>query len=77
MVCRIYRENGLCVVAGKFHSPSNQVMLLLSISGFVSGSGEKLSCSCINTVLLQLLSRISAGRAGCGTDLAKCVLAAG
>ena len=30
-----------------------------------------------NTVFLHLLSRISAGRAGCGTDLAECVLAAG
>ena len=30
-----------------------------------------------NTALLQLLGRTSAGRAGCGTDLAECVLATG
>ena len=35
------------------------------------------SGSCNNTALLQMLVRSSAGRAGCGADLAACVLATG
>ena len=41
------------------------------------GAWNKYRSSCINTALLHLLGHTSASRAGCSTDLAKCVSAVG
>ena len=41
------------------------------------GAWNKYRSNCCNTALLQWLGRTSAGSAGCGTDLAVCVSAAG